>query len=203
MQALAKAFDNDPYFEGIAPIRETSAGPVKGNFSLDALYTQWRRLAAATASAFAKSNVVFFVNGMGGQKNVDSFIAYLYPLQVGVGAPDTCGLDLCGEHRLNIVRTLAGLSGGTDYRGKMPIIWSVEGTELGLGKIGPSGGYTAQEIYDIVTSEPQTSHMLWSRLMYTGTPAQKWDPGMLNVINSKPLKHVSCPKVYTQGCTTN
>ena len=203
MQALAKAFDNDPYFEGIAPIRETSAGPVNGNFTIDALYEQWRRLAAASASAFVKSNVVFFVNGMGGQENVDKFIAYLYPLQVGVGAPDTCGLDLCGEKRLNSVRTLAGLSGGTDYRGKMPIIWSVEGTELGLAKMGPPGGYTAKQIFDIVNSEPRTSHMLWSRIMYTGTAAQKWDPGMLAVINANPLTHTSCPKAYTQGCITD
>ena len=203
MQAIAKAFDNDPYFEGIAPIRETSAGPVNKNFTIDALYAQWRRLAAASAAAFVKSNVVFFVNGMGGQKNVDDFIAYLYPLKVGVGAPDTCSLELCGASRLNSVRTLTGLSGGVDYRGKMPIIWSVEGTELGLAKFGVAGGYTAQQVFDIVNTEPRTSHMLWSRIMYTGTDAQKWDPGMLAVINAKPLKHTSCPQIYTQGCTTN
>jgi hypothetical protein len=192
LQALAAAFDSEPYFEGIWPIRETATGrnPERG-FDWSAFDTQLRRIALAARTAFTRTNVVMSVNYLESQARTDRFVEYLYKIGVGVGGPDTAPTVGIWSYK-----TLQGHSGGVDYRGRIPIHWSVEASELGYDGVGPPGGYTATEIMDFADRTLRTSHLFWARNDTVGTPAQRWHTGILAVINSRPLTHTRCPAVY-------
>lgn len=207
-KAIGAAFDDEPYFEGAAIISETSIGPYNGNFSYTTVLAQWRRLIAEVMPAFPKSNPVFYVNGVNGQKNADDMIAYMYPLQIAQGAPDTCSQSDCIT-RMPSINTVMGVAPSTsapfDYRGKMPIMWSSEATEMGYTFNQHPGGYTVSELYDIVENQYHASHFLWYRNIYVGNNNQRWDTpgGALEFIQTHALSHTGCPTIYTQGCDTN
>lgn len=198
LQALGAAFDEEPYLETVWPIQETATGGNPEGFNLEAYDTQLRRIALAASQAFKKTSVVMSVNFLGTQARVDSFIAYLGSIDVGVGGPDSC--PDCDTPSYS---TVQGLSGGVDYRGKIPIQWSVEASEMGFDAVGRDGGYTAQQIYDWNNDVIRASHVLWVRNTSTGTDAQRWTTGILPVINAHALEHTSCPVNYTQGCDRN
>jgi hypothetical protein len=87
---------------------------------------------------------------------------------------------------------ITGAVGGRDYRALVPIVCSVEESEMGYGSVGRSGGYTAVEIYNYVNTVMRASHMLWTYNLCPSPPAtaaQKWPTGILPVINGSPLTY--------------
>lgn len=201
LKAVAKEFDNEPYFEGLYVIGETApnlAGTTPSDFTQSANDTQFRRLALAAKNMFPKSNVVMPINWHWSTSATNSLMDYNKSIGVGQGNPDTCSdCSMWGD------RTLQGLNGGVDYRGKIPVIYSIEGSVLGYNAVGPDGGYTAQEIYDFLNTKIKASHILWYRNMSTGTSEQRWDTGILPVINANPKPtYTACPAVYG-SCNTN
>lgn len=201
LKAVAKEFDNEPFFEGLYVFGETAANiadVTPSDYSQAANDAQFRRLALAAKNMFPKSNVVMPINWHSSTSATTSLMAYNKSIGVGQGNPDSCPTcEMWGD------RALQGLIGGVDYRGKIPVIYSIEGSELGYNSVGRSGGYTAQEIYDFLNTKIRASHILWYRNMSTGTSEQRWDTGILPLINANPKPtYTTCPAVYA-SCNTN
>lgn len=197
LRAYAAAFDKEPYFEGILLIKETapavgSAPP--SDYSATKYDAQLRRLALEARNAFARSNVIVPVNFHISQSATNSYIAYLATIGVGVGNPDTCAdCKMWGD------LAVQGLSGNVDHRRSIPLVWSVENSELGLDSVGPAGGYLPSQIYSYANDTLHVTHLLWDRNTFAGTSAQQW-PAILKFISSNPLTSTRCP--YST-CDTN
>ena len=200
-EAYATEFDDEPYLESIYLYRETATGGVNPpDYSGSGYVTQTERLVTAGAAAFTKTNVIMPVNFFVSTGATDDMFVHMESEQVGTGNPDTCKLPDCNMWGDN---TLRGDSGGVDYRGVIPVQYSVETSEIGGGQIGPAGGYTPQEIYDYWTVL-QVSHGFWDRNEFAGTSEQRWPTGILPFIQANPnLVHEGAPSIYTQGVDTS
>lgn len=207
MAALGKAFDGDPYVEMIVPFHETAIGwnktPFPGDYSESKLDEQYRRLAGAMREAWPTTIVRFPTNwGLNGGR-MEKFVAHLGSIGAGAGNPDTC--PSCG---MAIDSMLTGEIGGQDYRGVIPIVMGVEVSELGYDSVGPSGGFTVQQIYDYAHDDKGSTHILWDRNVVVGKSGsdpksgQRWD-AMLKLISAQPVEHVACPSAFEQGCRTD
>jgi len=207
MTALGKEFDGDPYVEMISPFQETalnwSGGPVHPEFDEDAYYQQLRRLAAAMKEAWPTTIVRVPTNWGFSDKLMSQYVAYLASIGVGAGNP-----DVCPSCKMPIDRIIAGEIGGTDYRGVIPNVMSVEASVLGYDAVGPRGGFTVKQLYDYANSQQRATHIFWDRNLYTGNASsdpsvgQQW-PAMLRLFAERPVTQTSCPKAIKQGCATN
>lgn len=191
--AYAAAFDNEPFFEGLYLIRETAPGwggtTPPPDFSDAAYQTQLRRLALAAKTAWTKTNVIMPTNFMpGGQSEMDSHIAYLASIGVGIGGPDVLPPPHSGTWAY---KTLTGASGGHDYRGEIPVQYSIEASELG----GSIGSWTPAQLYDFANNTLRCSHLFWDRNTYQGSVSQQW-PAIMTFIASNPLTYTAPPTVY-------
>ena len=160
-EAMAREFDDDPYFEGVMLIRETATnGEIRDDsYSESAYLSQLKRLAEGGAAAFARSNVVMPVNWLGNQKNVDDLIEFNAALGLGQGGPDVLP-DGLSSHRVPAYNTLEGLSTGVEYRERMPILYSVEPTQLG-GSLCKS--CLPQDIHEFAETRLNATHLFWTR----------------------------------------
>ncbi len=201
--AYAAAFDDEPYFEGLYLVRETASGwggsTPPSDYSNNALDTQYRRLVSEVGPAFEKSNVILPANWYISVTKTNDIFSHMQANQVGEGNPDTCeDCNMWGD------LTVRGLSGGVDYRGVIPIMYSIEGSELGGNYVGPDGGYTPTELYTWLDETIRASHVFWDRNINYGTSEQLWSTGILPFIESNPtLTYDSCPSIYDQGCNPN
>lgn len=198
--AYAAAFNDDPYVEIISPFHETAIGwgstPKTSDYSETALDTQMRRLASALKKAWTKTNVWIPTNwGLNGSR-MEGYISYLSSIGVGAGNP-----DVCPSCNMDLDLILRGAIGGVDYRGQIPNMFSVECSELGYDSVGPVGGFTATEIYSYMNETQRGHYLFWDRNVVVGTAEQRWETGILPVINSKPLKSVACPSSY-EACNS-
>lgn len=201
LQAIAKEFDNEPFFEGLYVFGETAPNfgdTTPSDYTPEANDAQFRRLALAAKNMFPRSNVIVPLNYHNSTSATNSLMAYMHSIGVGTGNPDACpDCNMWGD------RTLQGINGGVDYRGKIPVLWSVEASEMGYDSVGRDGGYTAQEIYNYVNGKLKASHIFWHRNMSVGTSEQRWDTGILPLINANPKPtNTACPLVYS-SCNTN
>ncbi|MBN1239652.1 MAG: hypothetical protein JXB36_14205 [Gammaproteobacteria bacterium] len=193
-EAMAEEFDGDPYFEGIMPIRETATnGRIRDDsFSEDAYIRQLKRLAEGAAAAFERSNVVMPVNWLGGQRNVDELIEFNAKLGLGQGGPDVLPEGLA-EQRVPAYDTLEGISTGVAYRDRMPVLYSIESTQLG-GSLCKR--CLPQDLHAFAETRLKATHLFWTRHDYRGSPAQQWHEGILPWINKNPLQNKACPANY-------
>jgi hypothetical protein len=199
MEAYAAEFDDEPYFEGFYLYRETApalGGKQPCGFSLSAYESQTMRLATAMAAAWKKTNIVLSANFIGSQSVMNRIIAHNAELGVGVGGPDILP-DSCARNGTQAYETITGASGGHDYRGEIPIQYSVEAAEMG----GALANCSIDELRDFANGTLHASHLFWQRNTYTGTSAQQW-PAILRYIadDGNALTHTSCPARYSQGC---
>jgi len=202
-EAMAEKWDDDPYFEGVYLIRETAKnGVIRGDseFSKAAHLRGLRRIAEAADAIFVKSNAIMSVNYAEGQANVDELIAFNAALDIGQGGPDTLN-PACSRSYPHAYKTITGDSGGVDYRGFLPVMYSTEASQMG----GKLGNCTPDQIRDFANDVLHASHLFWSRNTYMGSPAQQWIEGILPYINDPEnnLTHTSCTASYEQGCDTN
>jgi hypothetical protein len=190
LEAYGKAFDGDPYVTLISPFHETSiawggSAPLAG-FTEDVLDREMRRLALALKNAWPKTNVWIPTNwGLSGTR-LERHIEYLASIAVGAGNPDVC--PSC-KMEIDLIMNR--------FTAPIPRMMSVEASEMGYNSVGPAGGFTAQQIQDYATDNQRTNYLFWDRNLGVGTTEQRWDTGILPVINSQPLKHLSCPLVYS------
>jgi hypothetical protein len=197
LNAYAAAFEGEPFVEMICPFQETSydSSTAPSDFSSSKLRTQYDRLALALRTAWPTTNVWMPTNWEP-YSSMGSFLSYLASIDVGAGNPDTVksGTQLADTY-------LRGEVGGTDYRGVMPIVFAIEDTSMGYR----SGEWnvTAQEAFQYVNGTAWANYFLWDRNTWVGTDDQRWykagttqPGGILQVINSQPLTHLSKPIGY-------
>jgi len=203
-EAMAEKWDDDPYFEGVYLIRETATN---GRVNDDSEYLKaahlegLRRIAKAADAIFVKSNAIMPINWVEGrQSNVDELIAFNADLDIGQGGPDTLNPE-CSPRRPPAYNTIIGDSGGVDYRGFIPVMYSIEATQMG----GGLGNCTPNQIRDFANDVLHASHLFWSRNTYAGSPAQQWNEGILPYISDPEnnLTHTNCVASDEQGCDTN
>ena len=197
IEAYAAEFDDEPYFEAIHITKETAgnwggtsrpAGASDSNHDVE-----YRRLITAAGSAFVKTNVIFPINFHGSNSLCESLFTHMASNKVGQGNPDTC--PTCAMQGDEV---LIGNTGGTDHRGAIPIIYSIETSELGLNSVGRTGGYTPTELYDYLDNTLHATHALWDRNTFAGTSEQQWSTGILPFIQANPtFTNDSLPSVYT------
>jgi hypothetical protein len=205
--------DDDPYFEGLYLIRETSVESdyqtqSGSSFTAGRYDTQLRRLMLAARDIFPTSNVIMPANWFG--SNNGELYAYGRSIGgVGAGSPDTCphsagsiaGSKGCGIWGDYAITGDSGF-GGHDFRGEIPIIYSVEASELGVGAVG-GAGFLPRELFDYCNDTLHCSHMMWQRQNFAGTTEQQWNVGILALISARPtFDHDECPSTYP-ACNRN
>jgi hypothetical protein len=187
LEAYGRAFDGDPYVEIVSPMHETAIAwmgqtPL-ADFSESALDTQYRRLAVALKKSWPHTIVWMPTNwGLNGAR-MSAYVDYLHSIGVGVGNPDIC--------------PSCNMPVDSFTRGKTPHAMSVEVSELGYNSVGPAGGFTAQQIYDYAVGVQKVTHLFWDRNTIIGTTAQRWETGILPIINGLTLSVSLCPSLFT------
>jgi hypothetical protein len=203
LSAYAAAFDDEPYFEGLYLNRESAAAlgsTTPCGYTGAAYDSSYRRMVAAEVAVFKKSNVIESINYLVSQSTTNSHIAYLSSVQAGMGGPDVLP-TACTTQTPYAYNTLTGTSGGHDYRSEIPVLYSVEASEMG----GVLGNCTIDQLRDYANDTLQASHVFWDRNTFSGSASQQWSGGILPYIQTgaNALTHTSCPSIYTQGCDTN
>jgi hypothetical protein len=207
LEAYAEEFDDEPYFEAVYLIKESSVGwqgsEPAPDFSKADYWRNLRRIMAAGGAAFVKTNAVMSLNHAPDQDTMNAAMQYAYDSGLGHGDPDTipesCWKEEPFPKKGDIAYTGMKSHGGVkDFRGDMPALRSAEVSEMGLklGDCYPS------ELYDHQNNLIRASHMFWSHNTYAGTAEQQW-PAILEFIKSNPMTNTRCPKRYTQGCKTD
>jgi hypothetical protein len=212
---IAKNFDNHPALEAVILYKESAPSlPKDGSkpcgFTMDKYYQTTERMISEVAPMFKKTNVLFSLNYMGGssQSVSDKVVKDLERLGVGITGPDTLP-PVCVKPGVadgtNGYKSFMGKSGGKDYRGIIPSMWSVENSEMGGDRVAkkgsPIGWCIPEELGPFLNDELKASHVGWD-MNVRGTAEQKWKPAVLNYINDPKNKVVNtqCPSVYKNGC---
>ena len=219
IEAYGARYDDNPAVEAIHIIKETSVSLGGHGFNATNMDTQLRRLCLEGKAAWPRTNVIMTANWhIDPHKNRD-LIGYCASVDVGWGIPDTAGV--IGDHFSSwgdLTVTGAGQQGPwnygtTDYRGEIPIIQSVEVSEMGEGTVGRNGGYAPADVFDYANNLLHVNHMLWDTFDYAqddappcnSATACKWTTGILPYLNTPhPLTHTDCPDIYADngGCDT-
>jgi hypothetical protein len=196
-RALARRFDAEPYFEGIAG-EETTLSFGKNRpegFSNDDLATQLARWIDASQAAWPHTNLFVYTNFLSGK--LQSLIAKCAASGCGVGGPDVLPPPDDGTEG---DRVLTGKAGGVDYRGRMPIAYAVQTPQLG----GRKGTFTPTQLFDHAYNTLHANYIFWVRNTDTGGAQQHWDTGILPFIRSIDGKiHTECPPSLQGRCASN
>lgn len=209
MLAFADEFDDEPYFQNIVLIRETSFGqPRPADYTASAYVAQLERLAAEVKPGWQQTNVTMNINWVdNGQAATNDLIAFMRSIGVGAGGPDVapkCINDDCSQGFAAVqdmwsYNSYIGNStgGGVPIAGIVPLNMGIEGSELGLDSVGQPGGYTPQELFDFCETQLGCSSMYWMRNVWWGTPIQQWETGILPFIDAHPaLTNQAYPTTY-------
>jgi hypothetical protein len=197
INAYGAVFDGNAAVEMIRPCQESSLpSSTPGGFSYSGYVTQMERLVDALKVAWPSTNVWFPMNWGPGplQSDVSDFCAYCAASAVAIGGPDVApGWGIWADDVID------GTYGSHDYRGEVPIVYSVETSELGEDTVGVAGGYTIQEVYDFIDGDMHCTHMLWDHNTYVGDSTnQQWygADGIVNITAANPLNHTTYPTAY-------
>ncbi|MBN1239651.1 MAG: hypothetical protein JXB36_14200 [Gammaproteobacteria bacterium] len=192
LKAYAEAFDDDPYFEGIVVLREIPLAwggtQAPSDYSNRGYRKQLDRLMTEAVAAFEKSLVVSPTSWVGSEIETVHHIEHVSSIRGAVG-----NMDVCPDCDMWADLAIRGELGDTDYRGKIPLVYSVETSVLGLDAVGPDGGYMPSEIYRWANDVQRVTHLFWDRNDYAGSSGQRW-PAILDLIRSNPLTNLDCPE---------
>lgn len=228
LQAMAAEFDDDPYFEGIVIQRETAIGQPQNQsigFSKATYVQHMKEIASAAQAAFDNSTVLLYTNfiSSGGTADTQSMLAWQLANGIGEGSPDTA--PDC------IVRNLDCTSGWYDPQrsssnggptgipadaynytndnliGEIPIMWSVESSQLGTNSVGQTGGYSPDLLYRFANQYIGVSHLFWMRKDFGVVAEQTWagTDGIEDTIEANPtFTNTACPASHVArgGCLT-
>jgi hypothetical protein len=159
--------------------------------------TQWNRLADAAVAAWPHTNVFFNTNSLGGETQAKIVIDHAYQVGVGVGGPDVLPPNHPGTPGDRIIRGAATNPPQFDYRGTIPIRYSVQTPELG----GHEGTWFPPDLANHAILTQGTTHMSWVRAPADVTV--NWANHILPYLQGSPLPTVSaCPSQYAGLCNT-
>jgi len=196
---------------------------------------------AGSSVAFPHTNVQFMLNYFGLDTDASSIGQTLGSSATSFGGSDTVGISsgtvanaspcsvfLCGltpGQGTYAGQTPSGTngnpwssSGSTDWRGKLPGIYQIQGTEL-----GDDATYTPSDIFGQLNTTIHATHAVWSLLppgTFTGgaingnfwgscSSQSAWNAtpsacgGVLYIITTDTLSTTACPSYYTGGCNTS
>jgi hypothetical protein len=193
-QALGRRFDEHPYVEGITS-EETAMGFGSArpkDFSTGALAAQLRRWIVAVRAAWPHTNVFLYSNFLSG--HLEDLIAECERNRCGAGGPDVLPPPHNGTDGERILR---GASSGGDYRGRMPIAFSVQSPELG----GTKGTFTPRQLFEHAYQTLHVNYIFWMRNTWEGGAEQKWSTGILPYLRSINGRiHTECPSGWQDNC---
>ena len=203
LRAYGAAFADEDYLEGIVVLRETSlawgGSTPPEDYSDSAYRTQLDRLMTQVVPAFPRSIVSSPTNWVVSPRDTDQHIAHVATIGGAAGNMDTC--PDCNQWA---DKTIRGDSGGVSYAGIIPIVYSVEASEMGLDSVGPEGGYTPEQLLTWANQSQYVTHLFWDRHNF-GTTEQQWATGILPYISdsNNALKNTGCPSAIAQGCDSD
>jgi hypothetical protein len=239
--------DTSPYVEWIKPYLESCDDPENPNggamdTAADPTYTtasylaQLEALNVTMAAAFPHTTYATTANFMLDPGSAYSLVQTFASSRSGESGPDVFGYS-SGQ---NVCNGLCGLTfgqaayiglkpnsgswntpwvtGGTDLRGVVPAVLTVQCTEM----VSDCGAhYSAADLFQQANSVLHASHIAWSYIVAgqyahgtsddlwygTASGASNWNAatsgGVLATIVNNPLTYTACPKSYTSGCNTN
>ena len=195
-KAFAKRYDSHPNFE-MYQTEETSVAVANGvdGYSTTVYAGQLKRLIAASRPAWKETVLRLSANFLGDDKLMADLIDYCGTYDVAVGGPDTIPNQTIQANRI-----FSGVTGGKDYRGKLPWVSEVQSPSLG----GHEGTFTPDQLYKHAMNEVRPNYFVWYRNTWSGGSAQKWDTGILPYIRSVGgVTKSSCPSVLSGKCETS
>lgn len=208
--AMALTFDQEPLFEGvryeeITPGMTPGATGVPKDFTVPNMVREWKRLAVESKRHWKRTNVFFNTNSLGGVSGPLEIIEAAWREGVGVGGPDVIPPG-ANDYQLHGDRVIARNPSAAkkdkasqfvrDYRGEIPIAYSVQTPELG----GKEGTFYPQQLADYALGQQRATHMSW--VVAPSTVKVNWRNHILPYLSANPRPTVqSCPKRYV-GCVT-
>lgn len=214
---LINKWNTHPNFEGISILGET-AGSVPTN-PIDALGNpttfSWSSygknlrdtICVPAMNAATQTNLVVNFNWWGGGASaLGSYMKTFHAAcpRVGMGGPDilpsydgVASLSGSLPTAPYAYYVLTGRVGGVDYRGKFPIAYMVESSEIGAGSIGGKG-WTPNQLFSTGNDSLRNTHFFWIRMDFSSLPLiQNWDPAILATIKNNPvLSNTQVPSTY-------
>lgn len=170
-EAYAARYDDDDRFEMICT-GETAVG-VPG-INNTAILNQYLRFCTAVRAAWTRTPVRITTNFLGNYANMQTLINKCVDEQIATGGPDTMPR---ADRQFHDAEVYLGNQGSplTDYRGSVPRVADVDGTELG----GYLGSYTPSELWNDASyghDNMRPTHWLW----YHNTPGRTPDSTAAN-----------------------
>ena len=194
IQAYGARFDSDPALELILLQGETALGTVQNETvvtSSSAIQNNYVKLATAAAAAWPTTNVCFGLNFFGTTSTCDGLVKSMQSAAptVGFGCADIYpSYDSVASRSGSLpapptaYSILTGSAGSpvVDYRGKIPICYMAESSELGNGPIGGTG-WTAAQIVSTGNGTLRNTHFPIIRMAEFSNAnidqnTQYWDP---------------------------
>ncbi len=234
LQAIADELNTDPHFEGISFIKEPAIGgsPQDGTYSASANANGIEALIPDVVAMFPNSNVVVNVNYVtgGSESLTQSIMDEALANDVGFGGPDVapaCVNDDCDVGGTIDVQANQGTAAwrylaqpNHAFEGKIPIVYSMEPTQMGGTNLWTPNGTAPGVINDWIQNYLKPSHMLWVRKDFTQSngsiqwvwtntmsPSPAQDYNLLqDMIQTYPTLSATgrqCPTEYASRCWTD
>jgi hypothetical protein len=187
-RVIGARYDADPNFEGITTGETTLslASPYPSGYSVDALATQWQRLATNVRPSMPHTNLFVLANWLGSAAQTGRLIQSFMRTRVGVGAPDVIPSSLSTGQQV-----WTGVY-GADYRGWLAIANAIDTPELG----GDKGSWTPAQLHAFAYDKLGTNYLFWAWNTWEGDASQQWSTGILPFLRTNPPVHTNCPYVY-------
>ena len=205
MKAMAAHLSTHTYFSYLEAVyagqEETAPGTTLPS-GVQNLYTSERaRMGAEIVTAFPTTTVIQgfnFIPGNGTEADeavrYPKFMQHIELNRLAIGGPDIFGVVPAEEDYTPAQETLFGLIGGTDYRGRVPVMFDIQRATLERGT--PS----LDLVFEVAYNRLRSSHIFWGRRDDTGDGAQ-W-PEILAFIQSLPAGSLSNGLIH-EGKSTN
>jgi hypothetical protein len=198
-KALAKRFDEEPYFEGITSAETTPGFGSQSwpeDYSRAALAAQLKRMMAAARGSWQKTNVFIYTNYL--VDELPGLIAYAHETGCGVGGPDVTPKAPSAGARI-----IMGIDGGRSYIGKTPVAFAIQSGEL----CGKEGCNRPSDLYKFAVNDLGVNYLFWLRFgtaKDTAADKYSWRDGMLPVIRANGGRiNAACPANYRGACATD
>lgn len=210
--AMAEEFDDEPLFEAlrfeeITPSLSPGGAGVPSDFTVSAMIAQWKRLATASRQHWKRTNVFFNTNTLGGVSGPLQIIEHAYQVGgIGVGGPDVIppaanDYQIAGDR---VVTRNPDTGKGDnpaqfvrDYRGRLPIVHSVQTPQLG----GKEGTFTPDVLADYAVMRVGVTHLSW--VVAPANVTINWSEHIRPYLQGSPRSTVqTCPTTYSVGCDT-
>lgn len=197
LQAYLQRYEDDDRFEMISTGETSVAVPANQGFSYADYITELLRLISETRSVSVRTPIHISTNYVDTDAHMQQIIDRCLAEQVAIGGPDTMPRD---ERRFQDNDIYLGLTGSPvrDYRGLVPRVAEVDGTEVG----GYLGNFTPAQIWNDVSyghDNMRATHWPWYHnlpgRMPDSTAGTQWN-AMLDWIRGHQLTTANTTNPY-------